>query len=452
MADFDEGVPLNRVPPSPEAEEDRFDAQEQSEDIFDDIGEPEPKRRRGNDDGAQSPGSEKDDVFGFFNDEAEPGSPQASEMMLAPDSIAGISSTHLPGVGGSTAFPGTRDEEDIKIVEGRDKMIAGPKNPSFIKTGLDRNMPSFKQQKERLEDQRANQPQAEGLNDFEQALIKLKGNRRIPDRMTDMLAADEAKVIVEEMDKASKLDVQARRDGFPALAKMLILKKVCRLILRDKIGDNFIVNGGLEKVCEWLTPAPGVPLKYGAPAPEIVDGMLRVLDRLPIKKNMLLETKIGVAVKKIWHDKNSTNEVRRLAEKVCVKWLTLFQKGDDDDEDNDGKAKADEAEEDKDAIDRPIIESKRNPNFWQPTEEQIAANEWSMKNMRHAMRPVSKPLFTRECLPESQVSSKVGWNKTNPETTMGKVDRRVQALANPNKKAWKNSLNKQVSVEGRGLN
>jgi len=465
--DLDEGINIKRtLSPGREvdpAEVDRFEAfdvDNDEDDLFGNILSPAAKKARPNDDF-----DDEEDPFAFMDaaPEEEPiphgvKEEDARAGKMTPrnddDGARSVQGDHV-SMFGAPATPALSASR-AKMVAKKNRMTVGPQNPSFPSL-MDRNMPSFKLQKEKMDDSINNAPNREDLNDFEKALIKLKGPRRGPDRMTDVLAYDEAKAIVEEMQKASQVDTDARKNGFPSLAKVMLLKKVVRLILRDKVGEQFIFVGGLLVIYEWLSNTPGVPAKFGAPVPEIVSGMLKVLERVPVKKSMLKETKIGVLVNRIWHNPKYSVEIRRSAERVCVKWLAMFQRKEDEEEQpaetliDRSKPTADADADDLTNEVRPLIESKRDPKFWEPNVEQIYANEHSMKYQRHAMRPMEKPVFKREYLPDSMVSSKVGWNKTNPETTMGKIDRRVQQLANPNKKAWKNSLCKQVSVEGRGL-
>jgi len=458
--DLDVGINIKRTR-SPSEERDKFDEffeNEDGDDLFGNILSPQSKKQRNEDEAGSV--EEFDDPFAFMNDMKSSAASvhNAERRSVAAAQEGGVPSGSLRGDRAESSVGGPTPADAVRAaLNPRNKMTVGPQNPSFPKL-MDRNMPSFKLQRERMDDTLNNAPNREDLNDFEKALIKLKGPRRGPDRMTDVLAYDEAKAIVEEMKKATQVDIEARKSGFPSLAKVMLLKKVVRLILRDKVGEQFIFVGGLYVIYEWLSNTPGVPVKFGAPVPEIVTGMLKVLERLPVKKDMLKETKIGVLVNRIWHNPKYSIDIRRSAERVCVKWLAMFQKKDEElDREEDkiveskqSKNKELDPEELTNEV-RPLIEAKRDPKFWDPSPAQIEANELNMKTQRHAFRPMDQPVFSRECLPDSLVSSKVGWNKTNPETTMGKIDRRVQQLSNPNKKAWKNSLCKQVSVEGRGL-
>lgn len=73
--------------------------------------------------------------------------------------------------------------------------------------------------------------------------------------------------------------------------------------------------------------------------------------------------------------------------------------------------------------------------------------EWAKQNKtRHAMMPVEvfqKPVFDRQALPKSVAT-------TLPRRDVSDFERKVKTYANPNKKAWKNTI-EQVKVAGGGL-
>lgn len=337
----------------------------------------------------------------------------------------------------------------------------GPHNPSFPPQSL----PSEKKKPtaQPLENQR-------DLNGFEETLLRLKGNRGPCSRISDVDAQKEAESIINDMVKAQKQDEEARRSNFPSLAKVLILKSIVGRIMREKIGEYFVYGGGVLAIMEWISPTPGVPLKISLPAPEIVESMVKVLLAMPISRAVLLDTKIGVMINNIWKNAKYTYSIRRLAEKLCLKWLALIQKSHEETEEGpefeepctkrskfdstprrQGSQPTFEPDPDEVTVFPPKLASRRNPEFFHDKDKTAQLIEEGL-NRRHAMRPMDKPAFHGEHLPNDyDVMSKVGWDKTNPATIMGKIDRRIEFMRNPNKKAWKNSIARPVSIGGKEM-
>eukprot|EP00397_Hematodinium_sp_SG-2012_P011584 GEMP01011725.1.p1 GENE.GEMP01011725.1~~GEMP01011725.1.p1 ORF type:complete len:433 (+),score=93.58 GEMP01011725.1:60-1358(+) len=337
----------------------------------------------------------------------------------------------------------------------QDKGKLGPLNPSFVGANQTLKAEGAPDDKVRKLPMQEELPDPK-MNAFEQALLRVKGPRRGLHRMTEVLAAEEAQKIVETMKDATIQDEEARRMNYPSVAKVLILKTIVARILRERVSEHFVHAGGICAIFDWISPAPGVPSKFAMPAPEIVVGMLKILNRVTVTKSIIQETKIGVRVNVIWKNKGYPNDVRRQAENLCMKWLGLIQNPDAENE----LLVEDPDEVKKKPKDAPIIDPTefvptlttwRDPNYWVPSNEQVQRNMEISRNTRHPLIPMEKPVFAKQYLPDKEVDSKVGWNRTNPDTTIGKVDRRVQSMANPNKKSWKNSLSKPISIGARGM-
>eukprot|EP00397_Hematodinium_sp_SG-2012_P033385 GEMP01035663.1.p1 GENE.GEMP01035663.1~~GEMP01035663.1.p1 ORF type:complete len:435 (+),score=119.34 GEMP01035663.1:157-1461(+) len=304
------------------------------------------------------------------------------------------------------------------------------------------------------------QPLGRELNDFERALIRLKGPKRAKDRMPDASANREALKLVQEMKEAQDTDVQALKKGQFACCKITMLKSLVRQVSRVNMAEHFVCFGGVDGIADWLCPidAPDVPKDRRRPPPQIVTGLLQILVNMAITIDVVKSSKIGIVIKNILHDKKNHLDDRRMAEGLIHKWLRLITNpepvNDDDlaDMDEPAKKKAKAQNVYAEEYDTALLKPRRDKHFWDASEEQL--REWDEQNRerRHAVPPMEKPVFSKEVLPCVEVKTKYGWNKTDPCTIRGKVDRRVQRMANPNKKAWKSAVAKTVSVEGRGLN
>lgn len=399
------------------------------------------------------------DVEQFENGPRSVASTPASKKRFQPDDTL----KSVAGPGTPNSIFSDDDEFPIINIDPRPLHIGkmGPHNPSFPPQPL----PS---EKKKLTAQP--QENQRDLNGFEETLLRLKGNRGPCSRISDVDAQKEAESIINDMVKAQKQDEEARKSDFPSLAKILILKSIVGRIMREKIGEYFVYGGGVLAIMEWISPTPGVPLKISLPAPEIVESMVKVLLAMPISRAVLLDTKIGVMINNIWKNTKYTNSIRRLAEKLCLKWLALIQKSHETEEGPEfeepctKRSKFESTpripgsiptfEPDPDEIVTvfpPRLTSRRNPNFFHDTEKTAQLIEAGLST-RHAARPMDKPAFHGEHLPNDyDVMSKIGWDKTNPATIMGKIDRRIEFMRNPNKKAWKNSISRPVSIGGRGM-
>lgn len=295
------------------------------------------------------------------------------------------------------------------------------------------------------------------LNDFERALIRLKGPKRQKERLPDASANKEALKLVQDMKEAQDTDVEALKNGQYACCKITMLKSLVRQVSRANMAEHFVCFGGVDGIADWLSMIddPRVPKYRRRAPPQVISGLLHLLSKLTISIDVVKSSKIGIVVKQILRDEKNCLEDRRMAETLIFKWLAMITnpKNEDDElgemeESSRKKVRMTMGETEA----APLLKPRRDQHFWDPSAEQIKTWDTQNREQRHARVPMDKPLFERDALPNVEVKTKLGWNKTDPGTIRGKVDRRVQRMANPNKKAWKSAVSKNVSVEGRGMN
>eukprot|EP01087_Luapelamoeba_hula_P016294 TRINITY_DN5009_c1_g1_i1.p1 TRINITY_DN5009_c1_g1~~TRINITY_DN5009_c1_g1_i1.p1 ORF type:complete len:377 (+),score=94.23 TRINITY_DN5009_c1_g1_i1:550-1680(+) len=160
------------------------------------------------------------------------------------------------------------------------------------------------------------EPKEEGEDVFGSALARLrKGhNRRKPvDMQVVRGSVDE---FIGRMIEAAEADVDANRQGKPALAKQQLLGETVQMLQRVHYHDALLDNGVLTAVKKWLDPMPDSSL----PALNVRRDLLTVLAKLPVDKRHLQDSGIGRAVVNLARAPTETPTNKRLANHLITEW------------------------------------------------------------------------------------------------------------------------------------
>jgi len=311
-------------------------------------------------------------------------------------------------------------------------------------------------------------------NPFEEALTRLAANRRKKVKLTipHDAATTQSERLVLEIAHAHRLDsyyLTTPEENKPSVMKIRLLPKVMKQVRRANFAVPFIDAGGVEIMKEWITPVELGDGRSMAPPLDIVNGCLELLDKLQLDKDAVKTSKIGLAVRGLLENTSYPLNTRMQAQKIVNDWVAIvvgtrkdprsLGAADDFDRREDEAIEVDErgrkVKEDRSSSSTALAvpthkktEQERS-QFWQPTETDRAKYEDNMKNRRHAMMPMDKPMFDKDALPPSHFTGKTR-NKLDPNSTSGKIEMQLKKISNPNKKAWKNTT-KQVSISGRQI-
>lgn len=311
-------------------------------------------------------------------------------------------------------------------------------------------------------------------NAFDEALERLKeakkGGRALMMKGAD--ARKQAKKLVDQMKQIREGDFNAVQNGKPAVMKAQSMPKVMGVVDRKGFHVAFIENSGLIELAKWLAPIslPDDDVGRGEPPFAVVDGVISCLESLRdhINNRDIKESGIGIQVKRIMKHDAYQRQLRLRAQELVADWVSgvigTKRKRVEDVEDFAPEEEAEEADEKGRAIkkkkrndilatlddqgnERKKTEQELNA-LWQPDQESQKVFQERMK-MRHAVMPMEKPVFDREALPPSVAPPKKK-QRDDPNSSVGRVQSQLQKISNPNKKAWKSTV-EGVSISGSSL-
>ena len=138
-----------------------------------------------------------------------------------------------------------------------------------------------------------------------------KADKMDLDDMDDLISD-----IIDKMSEAASLDRIANEAGKPAFTKLKMLKVVSKQLRKKDLHSNFIDQGVLAAMREWLEPLPDGSL----PHITIRTAMLEILLSMPIDKQMLKDSGVGRMVMLLFKHPKETDSNKRMAKKAIDAW------------------------------------------------------------------------------------------------------------------------------------
>eukprot|EP01135_Chromosphaera_perkinsii_P009974 Nk52_evm9s1992 gene=Nk52_evmTU9s1992 len=160
-------------------------------------------------------------------------------------------------------------------------------------------------------------PQKE-LSDFDKMLKRRQAMSRR--RKSDKLDLDDMDDLISElidkMSEAASLDRIANEAGKPAFSKLKMLKNVAKQLRKKDLQANFLDQGVLAAIREWLEPLPDGALTHIS----IRTAMLEILFSMPIDKQMLKDSGVGRMVMLLYKHPKETDANKKLTKRIIDQW------------------------------------------------------------------------------------------------------------------------------------
>ncbi|OMJ85416.1 hypothetical protein SteCoe_13255 [Stentor coeruleus] len=122
--------------------------------------------------------------------------------------------------------------------------------------------------------------------------------------------------LLDSMNKAAESDIQANKDGAPALNKLKMLDKVLKFLKVSKHHELFLGMNGCVVIGKWLSQLPDGSF----PSTPLRSGLLQALQDLPISVENLQSSNLGKSVMAIYSNSNETQVIKKLAKNLIDKW------------------------------------------------------------------------------------------------------------------------------------
>lgn len=148
------------------------------------------------------------------------------------------------------------------------------------------------------------------------AALKPQRKRKLAGDDLESMQDDAIAQLRDKMRNAALLDVEAIKEGKPAVNKMKMLKEVSSVLLQKNLADSILDGNLLESVRMWLEPLPDTSL----PSFEIQKVMFNALNSLPIKTIHLRESGLGRVLVFYQKSKRPHSSIKRLTQKLINDW------------------------------------------------------------------------------------------------------------------------------------
>eukprot|EP00126_Sphaerothecum_destruens_P002400 Sdes_comp15839_c0_seq1m4922 len=155
-------------------------------------------------------------------------------------------------------------------------------------------------------------------SDFDKMVRRQKAmrSRRKTDQVDLTDLDDTIAAIIEKMSEAASLDRLANEAKRPALNKLKMLKEICLQLNKKDLQMNFLDQGVLSSIREWLEPLPDGSLSHVT----IRTSLLELLHSLPVEKDMLKDSGVGRMVMLLYKHPKEIEKNKRIAKSVIDLW------------------------------------------------------------------------------------------------------------------------------------
>ncbi|CAG9310953.1 unnamed protein product [Blepharisma stoltei] len=298
-----------------------------------------------------------------------------------------------------------------------------PREPKEPYISSDSSNESSEESQEEAEKQI--QSEAEEEVEFIANLTKKKGLKRKRSFDDNEQVENLVDTILKEMMQAVDEDISANQDGHPALSKLKMLDKVIKFLTVSKYHDLFLEMNGSLVLSKWLAQSPDGSF----PSTPIKEGLLQVMQDIPIQTKNLEESGLGKSVMAIYQNPNETLRVKKLAKHLIDKWSRMIYEIDID------YASLGGVEENEDS-DVPVTQQNK-----------VTLNKILHNNDTSAFTRIpDKGLFDFKYRPPPRASEEMGHSQPHTSETISRLKKRLQMKKKGKKRATGN-----MSVDGRSL-
>jgi transcription factor SPN1 len=153
------------------------------------------------------------------------------------------------------------------------------------------------------------------------ALMNKKRRPKIPRYIVDE-EEDENMIdqLLDSMNKAAENDIQANRDGAPALNKLKMLDKILKFLKVTKHHELFLGMNGCVVLGRWLSQLPDGSF----PSTPLRSGLLQAIQDLPITVDNLQGSDLGKSVMGIYSNPNEAQAIKKHAKMLIDKWSRMI--------------------------------------------------------------------------------------------------------------------------------
>eukprot|EP00743_Colponemidia_sp_Colp-15_P002442 GILK01002647.1.p1 GENE.GILK01002647.1~~GILK01002647.1.p1 ORF type:complete len:461 (-),score=115.11 GILK01002647.1:239-1621(-) len=285
---------------------------------------------------------------------------------------------------------------------------------------------------------------------FDQVLDRMKKKRR----KTDMSRDEEDEIVndlIDDMVRAAEDDRQANEEQKPATSKLKMLPKVVKAMRRTKLHDALLSASFCDVLRTWLEPLPDGSL----PNLNVRTEILLALKDMPIETNQLRTSNLGKVVMSMFRNPDETVKNKKVAQFLIDKWSRpIFELSTN---------YAELAEYEEEVAPR----NARSSNNANRANERTPQEEDPLAASRKTLRPGDSGFSYHARIPqrvdfdfklrpklksslEQQETSSTKPSKNDPETTRGKLNKKLVELRKPSAKNGGGRLTK-ISIEGRGM-
>ncbi len=151
---------------------------------------------------------------------------------------------------------------------------------------------------------------------------KMKSNKKKEmEERNRMLIDEQVNKLMDDMDQAAKKDQENKAAGKITFEKLKLLPKIKAELKKNHYHEPFLSKAGCNILALWIQRYPDGTL----PCLDVLDGVLDIVDNLPITKKYLHETKdLGTGVMSLYKT-NESVQLRMKAKRLIDKWCrTLF--------------------------------------------------------------------------------------------------------------------------------
>lgn len=214
-------------------------------------------------------------------------------------------------------------ERELAAADGED-LEDEPALPSFRRRDEGSSKPKKQRQRRAspIEEDEPDDPEKARQWRLNKAIDEaIKGQKKKRKRLEgDDLASfhdDEMHRLREDMKLAAFQDIDAKKQGKPATAKLRMLPHVEEQLMRSSLADSILESNMLEAVRLWLEPLPDKSL----PALNIQRALFTALEKLPVTSDHLRESGVGKVVYfYTLSNKRVEKSIARMADNLVSTW------------------------------------------------------------------------------------------------------------------------------------
>ncbi|PHJ25425.1 iws1 c-terminus protein [Cystoisospora suis] len=154
------------------------------------------------------------------------------------------------------------------------------------------------------------------VTEFDRTLERLRQRKRRRQPMSDGDCQLYCNRMLQQMSDAMQKDEDAIEKGKPATAKLEMLDRVCTELVKPKWRNWFLTEGCCQCIATWLAPFKDNTLSNFT----LRNRLLRVLAKLPISSQELMNNDLGRVLVLLWHHPDESDENRILIRQLIQRW------------------------------------------------------------------------------------------------------------------------------------